>query len=131
MCSVGGRAEAPPFAGSSLVARRAGPVRRRRWGLGGLAWCLLVLGGGGEVPHPPWICRVGVWRRWRLVVRFAWMSRLGVGLEGPFGVDVVAGRIWFLVGGGQPLVVGGVVSRNAWWVVLPSHALVLLRHGRL
>ena len=64
----GGRA--PPFAGTGLVAGRAGPVRRRRRVLGGLAWCRLVLEeGGGEVPHPPWICGVGVRRRWRLVVR--------------------------------------------------------------
>ena len=28
----------------------------------GRRWCALV-------PHPPWICHVGVRRRWRLVVR--------------------------------------------------------------
>ena len=89
--------------------------------------------GGGEGTHPPWICHVGVlrrvrwiWRRWRQVVR-VW----GVGLGGPFGVDVVAGRIRFLVGGGRSLVVGGAVGLSAWWVVRPSHALMLLMHGGL
>ena len=50
-----------------------------------------------------------------------------MGPGGPFGVDVVAGRIWFLVRGGWPLVVGGVWGWGAR--VLPSHALVLLVHG--
>ena len=97
---------------------------------------------GGVVPHPPWICGVRVWRRvrwmwrwWRQVVRVQWLlgglSRLGVGLGSPFGLHVVARRIRFLVGGGQSLVVGGVVVFSAWWVVLPSHALKLFVHGRL
>ena len=34
-------------------------------------------------------------------------------------------------GGGRPLVVGGLVGWSAWWVVLPSHALVLFVHGGL
>ena len=55
------------FAGPGLIAR-VGPVRRRRRVLGGLAWCRLVLGVGGEPPRRPWICHVGVWRRQRLVV---------------------------------------------------------------
>ena len=42
----GGGAGAPPFAGPGVIAR-VGPVRRRRRVLGGLAWCRLVLGGGG------------------------------------------------------------------------------------
>ena len=63
----GGGAGAPPFAGPGLIAR-IGPVRRRRRVLGGLAWCRLVLGGGGEVPRRPWIRHVGVWWRQRLVV---------------------------------------------------------------
>ena len=54
---VGG-AGAPPFAGPGLIAR-VGPVRRRRRVLGGLAWCRLVLGGGGEVPRRPWIRHLG------------------------------------------------------------------------
>ena len=87
--------------------------------------------GGGGVPHPLWICRIGVWRWWRLVVRVERLSRVGPGLGGAFGVDVVAGRIRFLVWGGRPLVVGGVVGWSARWVVLPSHALVLLVHGGL
>ena len=64
----GGGAGAPPFAGSGPIAR-VRPVRRCRRVLGGLTWCCLVLGGGGEVPRPPWIRHVGV--RWwqRLVVR--------------------------------------------------------------
>ena len=68
---------------------------------GGLAWCRLVLGmGGGKVPHPPWICRVGVWGRWRLVVRVEWLSRMGVGSGGPFGVDVPGGYgSWYGRGG--------------------------------
>ena len=73
-------------------------------------------GGGRRVPQPAWICRLGVWRqvkwmrrrwrRWRHVVRPQWLlgglSRLGVGLGGPFSVDVVAGWILLLVGGGGP-----------------------------
>ena len=43
----GGGAGAPPFAGPGLVAGRVRPVRRCRRVLGGLAWCRLVLGGGG------------------------------------------------------------------------------------
>ena len=54
-------------------------------------------GGGGKVLHPSWICRVGLWRRWQLVVRVEGLSRVGVGSGGPFGVDVLAGRIRFLV----------------------------------
>ena len=50
---------------------------------------------------------------------------------GPFGVDVVAGRIQFLIWGGWPLVVGGLSRWSARWLVLPSHALVLLVHGEL
>ena len=53
----------------------------------------------------------------------------GGGPGGPFSVDVVAGRIGFLVSGGRPLVVGGVLGWSARWVVLPSHAVVLLVHG--
>ena len=57
----------------------------------------------------------------------------GLGPGGPFGVDVVAGGIRFLVrGGGRlvrggwPLVVGGVCGWSARW--LPSHSLVLFVH---
>ena len=88
--------------------------------------------GGGEVPHPPWICRVGVrrrWGRWRLVVRVECLSRRGLGPGGPFGLDVVAGRIRFLVSEGWPLVVGGVWGESAR--VLTSHALVVLVHTGL
>ena len=59
----------------------------------------------------------------------------GFGPGGPFGVDVVAGGIRFLVRGGWlvrrgwPLVVGGVCAWSARW--LPSHSLVLFVHGRL
>ena len=60
-----------------------------------------------------------------------WLSWVGAGLGGRFGADEVAGRIRFLVWGGRPLVVGGVVGWSARWVVLPSHALVLLVHRRL
>ena len=126
----GGGAGVPRLAGPGLVAGRVGSVRRRWRGLGGLAWCRLVLGGGG-VPHPPWICRVGLRRTWRLVVRLKRLSRVGMGLQGPLGVDMVAGRIQFLVWGGRPLVVGAVVGWSARWVVLPSHALVLLVHRGL
>ena len=62
----GGGAGAPPFAGPGLIAR-VRPVRRRQRVLGGLAWCRLVLGGGGKFPCRPWI-HVGVWWRQRLVV---------------------------------------------------------------
>ena len=64
----GGVAGAPPFAGPGLIAR-VGPVRRCQRVLGGLAWCRLVQGRGGEVPRPPWIYHVGVWWRQGLVVR--------------------------------------------------------------
>ena len=59
----------------------------------------------------------------------------GLGPGGPFGVDVVAGGIRFLVRGGWmvrggwPLVVDGVCGRSAPW--LPSHSLVLFVHGGL
>ena len=53
--------------------------------------------------------------------------RLGPG--GPFGVDLVAGGIRFLVRGGWPLVVGGIWGWSAR--LLPSHKLVLLVHGGL
>ena len=56
---------------------------------------------------------------------------MGVSPGGPFSVDVVAGRIPFFVWGGWPLVVGGVLGWSAPWVVLPSHALVVLVHGGL
>ena len=69
------------------------------------------------------------------MVRVEWLlgglSWVGVGLWGPFGVDVVVGRIRFLVGGGRSLVVGGVVALSAWWVVRPSHVLVVFVHGGL
>ena len=54
-----------------------------------------------------------------------------MGPGGPFGVNVVAGQIRFLVRGGWPLVVGRVLGWSARGVVLPSHALVLLVHGGL
>ena len=54
---------------------------------------------------------------------------MGLGPGGPFGVDVVAGGIRFLVRGGWPLVVAGVCGWSAW--LLPSHTLVLLVHGGL
>ena len=139
----GGGAEALPFAGSGLVVGRVAPLGRRQLGLGGIAWCRQVLGGGWEVPHPPWICRVGVWRRVRWMPRRRWqvvqvrwllgvLSRTGLGLGGLFSVDVVAGRIRFLVGGGgRSQVVGGLVGLSAWWVVLPFHGLVLFVHGGL
>ena len=59
----------------------------------------------------------------------------GLGPGGPFGVDVVAGGIRFLiragwlVRGGWPLVVGGVCGWSARW--LPSHSLVPFVHGGL
>ena len=59
----------------------------------------------------------------------------GSGPGGPIGVDVVAGGIRFLVrggrlvGGGWPLVVGGVCRWSARW--LPSHLLVLFVHRGL
>ena len=59
----------------------------------------------------------------------------GLGAGGPFGVDVVAGGIRFLVQGGGlvrggwPLAVGGVCGWSARW--LPSYSLVLFVHGGL
>ena len=54
---------------------------------------------------------------------------MGLGPGGPFGVDVVAGRIRFLVREGWPLVVGGLWGWSAR--VPPSHALVVLVHRGL
>ena len=77
------------------------------WGASrGAAW---YWRGGGGVPHPPWICRLGVWRRvewmrrrWQQVVRvqllLEGLSRLGVSLGGPFWrgrggrADTILGR---------------------------------------
>ena len=74
-------------------------------------------------------------QRWRQVVRVQWLlgglSRVGVGLGGPFFVDVVAGQRRFFVDAGRSLVVGGVVEWSAWCVVLPPQALVLFVHGGL
>ena len=67
-CATRGGRGAPPFVGPGLVAR-VGPVRRYWRVLGGLTRRHLVLGGGGEVPRPPWIRHVGVRRRQRMVVR--------------------------------------------------------------
>ena len=122
----GGGVGAPPFAGSGLFAGRVGPVRRHRWGLGGLTWWRLLLG-GGEVPHPPWICRVGVWRRvrwvrrlWRQVVRVQWLfrglSRVGVGPGGALRRGGgrgggIPGRTW---GSGVERPVGGAAIRMRW-----------------
>ena len=67
------------------------------------------------------------------MLRVQWLcgglSGVGVGLGGSLGVDVVAGQIQFLVGGGRSLVVGGVVGMSAWRLVRRSHALMLSRHG--
>ena len=54
---------------------------------------------------------------------------MGLGPGGPFGVDVVAGGIQFLVRGGWSLVIGGVWGWSAR--LLPYHALVLLVQGGL
>ena len=136
--SCGGGAGALPFAGLSPVMWPVWPLGRRRRGIRDPEWCCWVLCGGGKVPHH----RVGVLRRVRRMRRrrrqvvrvrllLGGLSWVGVGLGGPFGMDVVAGRIRFLVGGGQSVVVGGVVGLSAWYVVRPSHALVLFVHGGL
>ena len=65
---AGGGVGAPPFAGPGLFAARVGPVRRCWRVLGCLAWCCLVLRGGG-IPRPPLIRHVGVRWRQRLEVR--------------------------------------------------------------
>ena len=63
------------------------------------------------------------------------VAAAGLGPGSPFGVDVVAGGIRFLVRGGSlvrggwPLVVGGVCGWSVRW--LPSHSLVLFVHGGL
>ena len=136
VCRAGGGAGAPPFAGPGLIAR-AGPVRRRRRPLGGLARCRLVLGGGGEVPRRPWIRHIGVWWRQWLVVWVEWLSLAGLGPGGPFGHRMVAGGVrirflvrgWWLVRGGWLLAVGGACGWSARW--LPSRPLVLFVHGGL
>ena len=88
---------------SSLESGHAGGVGGS-WGASRrAAWYL----GGGGVACPPWIRHGGV--RWtqRLVVRLKRLSLVGLGLEGPFSVDVVVGGIRCLVQGVWPLVV--------WW----------------
>ena len=91
---------------------------------------VVLPGTGGGVSPPP---SVDLPRRGAAAVAAGGTGRVavldGLGLGGPFGVDVVARRIRFLVWGRQPLVVGGVVGWSARWVVLPSHALLLVVHG--
>ena len=116
-----------PFEGAGSSAGRVGQLGRCPWRLGGLLRCCRVSGGGG-VPRPPCNCCVGVLRRVRWVrrrgrqlVRVQWwlrgVSRVGRGFGGlgSFGVDVVAGEVRFLVGGGRPLVVGMVLGLSARW----------------
>ena len=67
--------------------------------------------GGGGVPRRPWIRHVGLWWRQRLVVWVDGLSLAGLGPGGPFGVDVVAGGIRFLVRGGWLVRGGG----GPWW----------------
>ena len=59
------------------------------------------------------------------------VSRKGVALgrRGFLGVGVVAGRIWFLVGGGWCLVVGWVVGLSVRWMVKQSQVMVLSVRG--
>ena len=68
VCHVGGERERRRLrdqASSWGAPAQWGGVRGS-WGASrGAAW----YEGGGGVLHPPLICRVGVWRRWRLVVR--------------------------------------------------------------
>ena len=52
---------------------------------------------------------------------------MGLGPGGPFGMDVLAGGVRFLVRGGWLLVVGEVWGWSAR--LLPSHTLVLLVHS--
>ena len=86
--------------------------------------------GGGSPPH-----FVDLPRRGAAAVAAGSTGRVAVpgggGPGGSFGLDVVAVLISFLVWGGRPLVVGGVVGWSARWVVLPPHVLVLLVQGRL
>ena len=109
----GGGVAAPPFVGPGLIAR-VGPVRSCRRALGGLAWCLLLLGwGGGPLSSMDLQCR-GV-----VAAAAGGMGRVtvpgGVGSGGPpqggrgGRDDTVAGS----GGGGWPLVVGGVCEWSA------------------
>ena len=94
---------------SSLESGQSGGVGGSWKASRGAAW---YLGGGGGPP-----------------------SSMDPPRRGPFGVDVVAGGILFLVRrgwlvrGGWPLVVGGECGWSARW--LPSHSLVLFVHGGL
>ena len=69
------------------------------------------------------------------MVRAQWWLRgvswLGMasGRVGSFGLGVLAGRIRFLVGAGQSLLVGMVVGLSVWWVVRPSQVVVLSVDG--
>ena len=125
----GGGAGAPPFAGPGLVAGRVGPVRRRRRGLGGPRVVQPGTGGGGPPPS------LDLPRRGAALVAAGGTGRVAVpgrgGPRGPFwpGRGGLADTVLFFEG--RPLVVGGVVGWSARWVVLPSHALVLLVHGGL
>ena len=121
---------APPFAGAGLVAGQARPVRRCRRVLGGLAWCHLVLrGGGGESPSSS----IDPTRRGAAAAAVGGTGRLtvvgGVGPGGPLGRGLGGGGDTVRGTGGLPLVVGGVWKWSAR--LLPSHTLVLLVHGGL
>ena len=131
-----------PFVGAGTCAGRAGPFGGHRRCQGGLVRCCRVCGGRVKASRPPWIRRVGgllrvrwvPWREWQ-VVRVQWwlrgVSRVGVAFRGLkfFSLGVVAGPIWFLVGGGRSLVVGRVVGLSVRWVVQPSQVIVLSVHG--
>ena len=95
------------------------------WGAShGAAWYW-----GGASPHPfadlqcKGVAAVAAGGTGRVAVPVG--GRLGGPLRrGAVGrADTVLG-----MGGGRPLVVGGVVGWIARWVVLPSHALVLFLH---
>ena len=101
VCRAGGEQERPRLRdwASSLESGQSG-------GVGG-SW------GGGEVPHRPWIRHVGLWWRQWLVVWVEWLSLAGLGPGSPFGVDVVAGGIGFLVRGGVAGT-GGLAPGGRW-----------------
>ena len=135
----GGGAGALPFEGSGLVVGPVGPLRRRRWRLGAPAWCLRVPGPGGGFPPsmdlprraavPGSVDAAAVVAGGTGPVFVGVVVPAGAGLGGPLWCGR-GGRANTVLGrGGGSLVVGGVVGLSAWWVVLPSLALVLLVHG--
>ena len=139
--SFGGGRGALPVVGASSFAGQATQLWRHLQCKGGLVPCCRIRGGRGKISRPLWIRCVGRSRRvgwvqwcgWQfggVLWRLRGLSRVGVAFGGlGFSVvGVVAGRLRFLVGGGQSLSVGWAVRLGARW---PSQVVVLSVHEAL